>query len=284
MMPGFPYAKIKAYCITLLMFATLSLILGGRSYGYVMPVEQLVDLMTNNFSKFKTLVIYQNTSQAVRADEDAEKIFREEVMIKSPDLIYSKVLDQAVDRAALPDMTYRQLLISSKEERLERLLAWMGIDLKCVAFTRIDGIIAYRIGDERPGNPKIFIEKERFIPLLLEYSLPENPTGENIVVWFNDYRKQNKGWYPWEIIYSVGDTTREMYTIQPLHANVPIDQSLLNPSGIDLASEKTPEFILDEILDRAPEEIQNKPADEGPADVDEERLKQIIKVFEEKYQ
>lgn len=266
------------------MFATLSLILGGRSYGYVMPVEQLVDLMTNNFSKFKTLVIYQNTSQAVRADEDAEKIFREEVMIKSPDLIYSKVLDQAVDRAALPDMTYRQLLISSKEERLERLLAWMGIDLKCVAFTRIDGIIAYRIGDERPGNPKIFIEKERFIPLLLEYSLPENPTGENIVVWFNDYRKQNKGWYPWEIIYSVGDTTRETYTIQTLHANVPVDQSLLNPSGIDLASEKTPEFILDEILDRAPEEIQNKPADKGPADVDEERLKQIIKVFEEKYQ
>ncbi|MBW1912408.1 MAG: hypothetical protein JRI43_04415 [Deltaproteobacteria bacterium] len=242
-MSGFPYAKIKAYCISLLMFATLSLILGGRSYGYVMPVEQIVDLMTNNFSKFKTLVIYQNTSQAVRADEDAEKIFREEVIIKSPDLIYSKVLDQAVDRAALPDMTYRQLLIS-----------------------------------------KIFIEKERFIPLLLEYSLPENPTGENIVVWFNDYKKQNKGWYPWEIIYSVGDATRETYTIQALHVNVPIDQSLLNPSGIDLASEKTPEFTLDEILDRAPEEIQNKPADEGPADVDEERLKQIIKVFEEKYQ
>jgi len=103
-------------------------------------------------------------------------------------------------------------------------------------------------------------------------------------VWFNDYKKQNKGWYPWEIIYSVGDATRETYTIQALHVNVPIDQSLLNPSGIDLASEKTPEFTLDEILDRAPEEIQNKPADKGPADVDEERLKQIIKVFEEKYQ
>ncbi|MBW1806046.1 MAG: hypothetical protein JRJ06_06740 [Deltaproteobacteria bacterium] len=138
MMSGFPYAKIKAYCISLLMFATLSLILGGRSYGYVMPVEQIVDLMTNNFSKFKTLVIYQNTSQAVRADEDAEKIFREEVIIKSPDLIYSKVLDQAVDRAALPDMTYRQLLISSKEERLERLLAWMGIDLKCMCRLHTD--------------------------------------------------------------------------------------------------------------------------------------------------
>jgi len=284
MMPGFTFAKIKAYCITLLIFATLSLILGGRSYGYVMPVEQLVDLMTDNFSKFKTLVIYQNTSQAVRADEDTEKVFREEVIMKSPDLIYSKVLDQAVDRAVLPDMTYRQLLISSKEERLEWLLAWMGIDLKCVAFTRVDGIIAYRIGDERPGNPKIFIEKERFLPLLLEYSLPENPTRDNIVVRFNDYRKQNKGWYPWEIIYSVGDTTGETYTIQTFHANVPIDQSLLNPSGINLAPEKTPEFTLDKISDRATEEIQNNPADKGPADVDEGRLKQIIKVFEEKYQ
>ena len=161
-------------------------------------------------------------------------------------------------------MAYRQLLIANQTQRIGQILSGMGINLELVGFTRIDGVIAYRIGDKAPESPKILIEKERFLPLLIIYRSIENLTHNVIRVRFNDYRKLQEGWYPFEITYSLGQKFRETYSIQSLQANEPIDiQIFYSAEG-----EPYPSGV--------PEKKQEDP--------DEERLKKIIKTFEKKYQ
>jgi hypothetical protein len=140
----------------------------------------------------------------------------------------------------------------------------MGVNLHSVAFARVDGVIAYRIGDKEPERPKILVEKDRFLPLLLVYGLSGRSGLEKITVQFKDYKKMDEGWYPFHIIYSDGKGLKESYMIHTLQANVPIDPALFVMPKREFAP------------DQAPEPRQ------GPAE--EERLREIIKRFEEKYQ
>ncbi len=241
----------------------ISMILGrgDRCLGYIMPAEQLIDFMTRNFSALKTLVVTQST---LRIDKDQERVFMEQVLTKSPDLFNLKILDQRVERQTQPDLSYRQLLMANPADRIERLLTIMGIRLDIVALTRIDGVIAYRIGEKDPDKPKLLIEKERFLPLLLVY-LPSGDTPEDIVtVRFRDYRKQDKEWYPFDITYSTGSGIREQYTILSFQPNAQAGSSMLRPFETQPGPDQPPEG--------------------GPSKTEEERLRNIIKAFEEKYQ
>ncbi|MBW1888657.1 MAG: hypothetical protein JRI52_09970 [Deltaproteobacteria bacterium] len=184
--------------------------------------------------------------------------------MKSPDLFHSKILDQQESMGEVRNTAYRQLLIANKRQRIGQILSGMGINLESVGFTRIDGVIAYRIGDKEPESPKILIEKESFVPLLLIYRSTENLTHNAITVRFGDYRKLEQGWYPFETTYSLGQKIRETYSIQSLLANEPIDTELFYSSGEKSYPSKTLE------------KKQGTP--------DEKRLRQIIKTFEKKYQ
>lgn len=229
-----------------------------------MPAEQLIAFMAKNFSKFQTLVIVQSTQQKDQRYEVGEESFIEKIWMKSPDVLHSQVLDHPMGRLMEPDITYRQLLIANSAQRLLGLLSRMGVNLYSVSFTRIDGNIAYRIGDEEPESPKILIEKDRFLPLLVVYRPSENSLQETITVQFKDYRKMDQGWYPFEITYYDGKELREDYTINTLHVNVPIDPTLFVVPG--------------------PESAPDRPSEQGQIPPEEERLKEIIKKFEEKYQ
>ena len=250
--------KSMFFCVGLFIYLTF--IVNTRCHGYVMPAEQLLEFMAKNFSKFKTVVIIQST---LRTDRENERVFKEEIRMKSPDLFHLKALDHIAEKRETPDMTYLQLLMANSGERLEHLLSVMGIDLQSVAFTRIEGVIAYRIGEKEPGSPKILIEKERFLPLLIEYRLPEDKGGEMITAQFQDYREQDDKYYPFEISYSEGDSINEQYTVQSFQYNVPLDESSLQI------------FTINPSLYIPPEEV---------SDIEEERLLNILRAFEEKYQ
>ena len=254
------YSKSIFFCAG--FFICLTFIVHSRCHGYVMPAEQLLDFMAGNFSKFNSLVIIQSTLQTY---QENERVFKEEIRLKSPDLFNLKALDNIAGKRETPDMTYRQLLMANSGENLEHLLSVMGINLQSVAFTRIDGVIAYRIGEKEPGSPKLIIEKERFIPLLMEYILPEDLGGETITVRFLDYREEDDKYYPYEISYSAGDTISETYTIQTFQYNVPIDESFFQRFAINPS-----QYI--------------SPSEEAASVFEEERLRNILKTFEEKYQ
>lgn len=247
----------------LLLLASLLLMPAERCQGYIIPAEQLIAFMAKNFSKFQTVIFIQSVQQEDESGEAGEEYFMEKIWMKSPDLFHAEILDHSMGRRIEPDSAYRQLCIANSGERLMKLLSKMGINVNLVAFARVDERIAYRIGGKEPGCPKILIEKDRFLPLLLTYRPSERSVPEMITVKFNYYRKMDQGWYPFEIIYSDGKNLREDYTIQTFQANEPIAPALFvmprKRSGPDQASEQ------------------------GQLSPEEERLRQIIKEFEEKY-
>lgn len=263
--------KLKVCCIVFFAFMALAFMVKHTCHGYIMPAEQLIELMADNFSKFKSLLIIQSVSddnQTIDEEhlvyyEDAEDVFKEQLWMKSPNLFRSQPLGYGEDRGENRDMVYRQLLIANSQEDLEQLLSGMGINLQSVAFTRIDGVIAYRIGDKGPYSPKLVIEKERFLPLLLVYGLSEDFYKGPVTVWFKEYRKVERGWYPFEITYSVGDRAKETFEIQHMEVNIPIDPSIFESSSVKTR------------LDEAQDTKQRSP--------EEKRLRKIIKAFEEKY-
>jgi hypothetical protein len=161
------------------------------------------------------------------------------------------------------DHRYRRLLIANRESDLEAFLSGMGIDLETVFFTRLDGVIAYCIGDRNPQSPKILIEKERFLPLLLTYRRLGYAGEEVVQVRFKDYRQVEQGWYPFEITYSSGWEISERYLIQSLRANVPVSPTYFDAPPIQSQKEAPP--------------------DQGGTPAEEERLRRIIRTFEEKY-
>jgi len=250
--------KLMAVCCGFVM--CLALLGNEECHGYIMPAEQLIEFMTKNFSKVKTVVVTHST---LKEDQGTEKVFKEQIRMKAPDLFQMKPLDNVEDRGTFPDMSYRQLLIANSASRIEEVLTMMGIDLHTVSLTRIDGIIAYRIGEKGPEGPQLLIEKERFLPLLLVYRPPGDPSGEMITVRFDDYREVDKGWYPFEITYSPGGDGREEYSALDVQANVPLDSLPQQPFKV--------------------ESSQNRAPEKGAPDVEEERLKKIIKAFEGKY-
>ena len=106
------------------------------------------------------------------------------------------------------------------------LLIRMGINLNSTGLTRVEETVAYRIGGKDPDAPKIVIEKKRFLPLVLTYSFPGSYGKATITVLFSDYRKIDKGWYPFEITYFDPRGFRENCVIDTLQANVPIDPAV----------------------------------------------------------
>jgi hypothetical protein len=256
--------NLVKYLAGILILVSLIFMPAEKCQGYIIPADQLISFMAKNFSKFQTLVIIQSTQQKNENDEMGDESFMERLWMESPDRLRSQVTDHPMGRVEEPDMSYRQVLMANSAQRLEQLLSGMGVNLHSVALTRIDGVISYRIGDKEPEQPKILVEKDRFLPLLLVYKASRPPVLETFTVQFRDYKKVEEGWYPFEIIYTDGKGFKEIYTIHTLKANVPIDPALFVMPKKELAPEQVSE----------PEEV--------PAE--EERLREVIKKFEEKYQ
>ena len=257
-----------------------------NAQGYVMPGEQLLDLMAANFSQFKTLVVTQTTRMTPCEKEAVESVMEETIWLKAPGWYYSKITappqgqdpgeDNALSCLRRRDMAFRQLLMANSRAALGRVLSNMGVNLGAVALTRFDGIIAYQVGDTGPETPRLFIEKERFLPLFLSYRLPRDSVRETVRVWFEDYRKLEEGWYPYKIEYAFANEIKAQYVILHLEVNVPIGQPLMRiPEERMSASIKEKKSGSESQQDEAPENAKENS--------DDTRLQEMIRRLREKY-
>lgn len=203
----------------------LGLLFPWASQAYVMPAEQVIQFMAANFAKFDTLVIRQSTTQ-MQKGVTPERVHEEVLSIKSPNLFHSSVVDSSVEQRRTEDRVFRGLLIASSQRRLLPRLSELGIDTQQVAYTRLEGTVVFRIGDKEPENPKLLIEKARYLPLLIVYRRPDHAAGELVKVRFLDYRKVEQGWVPFEILYFSGEHWIEKYSVQSVKVNVPLKPSL----------------------------------------------------------
>ena len=272
----------------MILFLTLLMLGGqGNSSGYVMPADQLIDKMRANFSRLKTLVIDQSTHILDPERQEAPVIFEERVWLKSPGFCRSEIAgDPETLGTARPkgssegsagrelqdvpprsevrlnrDTAFRRLLMSSDRETLMGFLVRVGVNLQSVGLTRVDGVVAYWIGDKGPESPRLLINKDNFLPLLFAY-VPLPATGRGLaVVKYGTYRRVDSGWYPYEIDYLLDKTRSERYLALSISVNVPVKESFF----------------------KEPEEggrALEKPAGEGE---EEERLKEVIRLLKEKY-
>ncbi len=259
---------------TFLLIAALCLVMPRNVEAYVMPAEELAGLMAVNFSRLKTMEITQSVHLLNPQDQELERVFEEKIWLKAPDLFHSEVIggpglhtatgNEMGAHPGCADMSYRRLFMANNSEMILEFLSEMGINLKAVAFTRFDGVIAYRLGDKGPESPKIVIEKERFLPLLLTYNL-EGPSGFRMVnVRFDDYKKIDKGWYPYEIDYSGGNEILEQYLVLSMKVNVATASSLSR-----ISVEKIGPFHRAEI--------------DREDTLRQEHLREIIRILKEKY-
>jgi hypothetical protein len=253
--------------------ALVSVFLPGLVWGYVMPTGQLIDFMAENFSRFQTLILKQTTHLTHPEREEAGVTFQQKVWLKAPDRVRSEILtgmdikDWAAGELgkgrAKVDTAFWALLLANGEEALVRRLSEMGIDIEAVAFTRIDGIVAYRIGRWEEDQPKLLIEKERFLPLFVSYRSETSP-GEGLVrIRFKDYRALPQGRFPYELIYSVTGGLTEHYFIDALEVNPPISSALFE------SQEKAP--------------VRGTTSEDKTADPDEQRLQEIVRALRQRH-
>ena len=236
------------------------------AFAYVMPAEQILDYMINNFKGTRTVTIVQS---AVRTSYGIEDSYDEQVWLESPDKYSVKTLDPVFGNNGIAQVPlYRQLFMVSSRENMESILLSFGIDLSQTSLTRLNGVIAYQIGGKEPGSPKLIIEKERFLPLLFIYKIPEGFDSEPVTVKFEDYQKKSKNWYPCLITFEKGDNLTEQYTLKTYQKNIPIDSSILS---------KFPEYELPAVS----EEDEFPAVPWGALPEDGEEMQDNPDVFEE---
>jgi len=246
---------------------TMLLVFAARdpSPGYILPAEQIIGFMVANFSEYKTQVIVQSTQRKDPQSQLEAPVIREKIWAKSPNLFTSQVLEDGRERGGTPDMAFRQLLVANSPQRIMDLLRDMGVDLRKVAFSRFQETVVYRIGDREENSPKILIEKDRFLPLFLQYGSAGGNSGGMTRVELRDYRKVDNGWYPFEVSCRTASGVQEIYTLETMETNVAVDISVFMGSEERRHSGPSP-----------PQGTETKPSEE-------ERLRHIIKTFEEKY-
>jgi len=253
MMNRFHKACRLLTCLTIL-FGLVVAAGVDRPDAYVLPSEQLLQFMAVHFSKFDTLVVKHSLE---RESGEGVQNFEEILIMKNPDLFHAEIGDSFANQNRVVDRSYRMLFFSSTRSRAANLLREAGVDLDKVSYTRVDGTIAYLIGDRGPESPKLAVEKARFLPLFFVYPSSLAGSSELINVTFRDYRQVDQGWYPFEILCSSGKGWAERYEIRSIQANVPVEPSI---------------FLK-------PHE-ESRPA-ESPAK--DEKIDAIIEMFEQKY-
>jgi hypothetical protein len=257
--------RIKPY---LYLAVFVIFIKGALALGYVMPEDQILDFMCNNFKMVRKVSIIQSTLQTAGSNE---RVFTEQIWLESPDMYSVKALDRMGNRDQIPpDLIYRQLFVMNSRERIERLLSSIGIDISQTSLTRVDGVIAMRIGGKEAESPKLIVEKERFLPLLISYRIP----GEEdlVTVIFKDYQRKEAAWHPFEIIYKKGEGLTEKYTVQSIQENNSKEET-----HVMTRFHEYPQPILPEPENLTPEQAPDESA------TGTEHLQDVLKTYEEQY-
>lgn len=213
--------------------------------SYMLPPAQIIELMANKFAAAKTLQITQLT-KITDLNEEIEKVFGESISLMSPDIYRSEIASQPGKRLIIRnrsrtlriingEVTYDKeskgflfhfLMLAQDPKQILECLEELGINLDMVSLTRFEDRIAYLIGDKEEGSPRLLVDKDLFLPLLLQYG--------NLLFRASDYRELiEKMWYPYHIVYeftgaNIEDYLKEEYRIKDVIVNPPIEESLFD--------------------------------------------------------
>ena len=224
------------------LLIVISIVVPSIGYSYILPSTQIIEFMVKKFAGVKTLQITQLT-KILDLDKEMEMLFGESISLMSPDLYRSEVAGQPGKRIIVHNgsrtlriidgdvahekeneaFLFHFLMLAQGSRQLKKGLEELGINLDMVSLTRFQGKIAYLIGNKERGSPRLLVDKDLFIPLMLQYG--------NLTFFASDFAELKRQlWYPRYILYSytganIEDYIQEEYRIKDIIINPPIDES-----------------------------------------------------------
>jgi len=225
-------------------------------YSYILPSSQIVEFMVKKYASVRALQMTQVT-KVVDLERAREMVFGESISLLSPDRYRSEVAGQPgkriivhngsrtlkiVDGEVVSKRTNRPflfhfLMLGQQSKQLLQRLEELGINIDRVSLTRFEGKIAYLIGDRQKRSPRLLVDKELFVPLVLHYG--------NSAFHASDFTELKRHvWYPRYMLYSytganIEDYVQEEYRIKDITINPPLDTSLFDISSIASQFAKT---------------------------------------------
>ncbi|MDY6880947.1 MAG: hypothetical protein SV686_11920 [Thermodesulfobacteriota bacterium] len=234
--PRSSIGRFSAWIPILVIAIPMNLIVCMDTQAYIMPIEQLAGLMGENFSGNDTFIVTQ-TSRLINAEDGSEAlVWEEKISAKSPHFIRSAITGRPGTDKLSPDgvgvdppvidASFYRLFMANDKTRLIALLSEMGINTEVVSFTRLEGIIGYRVGNKYGNDPILIIEKERFLPLFLRYRYLRDSEWKTVSVKFDDYRTRLKRWFPGKINLFLGEEFDVKSVVTGVQVNIPLEDSL----------------------------------------------------------
>jgi outer membrane lipoprotein-sorting protein len=219
------------------------------AHPYILPSTQIIEFMVRKFASVNTLQITQLTKM-LDMEKEMEMVFGESISLMSPDLYRSEVAGQPGKRIIVRNglrtlriidgdivhekeskaFPFHFLMLAQDSRQLLKDLEELGINLDMVSLTRFGGRIAYLIGNKEEGSPRLLVDKDFFIPLLLQYG--------NVAFFASDFTElKQRLWFPRYILYSytganIEDYIQEEYRIKDIIINPSLDASLFDISII----------------------------------------------------
>ena len=210
--------------------------------AYVLPGPYILELMTQNLGKAKsllvsqTLVIHDDGPQKTgvelsetlryvfpemfRSDTLSEDVHRIHILSKGEALtvIDEKASDESKNRYD----HYKDLLLFRSREMLQDKLSLLGVDVTVSSLGRFQGEPAYVLGAQYPDEtvPQVWLDKDTFRPFRWIMTGKAEQSQENsLEVRYFEWRKVHHTWYPMRIeFFATGILVREIH-VQNIKVN-----------------------------------------------------------------
>jgi outer membrane lipoprotein-sorting protein len=219
--------------------------------AYVLPGPYILELMTRNLGKAKSLlvsqilVIHDDTPQKsrvelsetlryvfpemFRSDTLSEQVHRIHVLSKDKavTVIDGKVADESDNRYD----RYKNILLFKPRKMLQDKLSLLGVDVTVSSLGRFQGKPAYVLGAQYPDEttPQVWLDKDTFRPFRWIMTSKDGKSRENsLEVRYVQWQKVQNTWYPMRIeFFMAGILVREIH-VQNIKANPSFSKKLFD--------------------------------------------------------
>ena len=219
--------------------------------AYVLPGPYILELMTQNLGKAKsllvsqTLVIHDDTLQKsgvelsetlryvfpemFRSDTLSEQVHRIHVLSKGKAVavIDGKFADESDNRYD----RYKNILLFKPGKMLQDKLSLLGVDVKVSSLGRFQGKPAYVLGALYPDEttPQVWLDKDTFRPFRWIMTSKDGKSRENsLEVRYLEWQKIQRTWYPMRIeFFMAGILVREIH-VQNVKVNPSFSKKLFD--------------------------------------------------------
>lgn len=210
--------------------------------AYVLSGAHILELMTQNFGKTKsllvaqTLVLHNDSSQnngaelsetlryifpqMFRSDVLSENVHRIHILSQGEILtvIDKKVTDESVNRYD----RYKDILLFRSREILQDKLSLNGLDLTVSSLGRFQGKPAYVLGAQYPDemSSQIWLDKNTFRPFRwIITSRAVQDYEDSMEVRYQEWRQVSNAWYPMHIEFLTNGVLVREINVQTIKVN-----------------------------------------------------------------